>query len=214
MIDFDLSSIEDPEVKRDIIIRRKLFKKHHSGEAFTPADALALVGVSGNPIMDTVQLIDRADRQGQPLDKRKLGQLVAMALLGGTAARTIDVALGTNKHTKWLSTRKWAENPIDGVQEDYIKWGMRRMTGIGFRPLDVGRRSKRYWKNKSVEWKASLTSELREILEDPNLEEADRVNINRRIVELDRIVDGEIVLEQIHFDEVYKKIGELVRKSK
>jgi hypothetical protein len=214
MIDFDLSTIKDPELKRDIIIRRKLFKKHHAGEAFTAKDALALVGVSGNPIMETVQLITRADRQGQALDKRKLYQLISMAFVGGTAARTIDIALGAHPAGKAWSTRKWAENPIDGEQEQFIKWSIRRLTGIGFRPLDVGKRSGRYFKNKSMEWKASLTGRLREILEEPRLPEQDRINILKRINELEKIVDGEMVLEQIHFDEVYKQIGELVRKSK
>jgi hypothetical protein len=214
MIDFDLSTIEDPELKRDIIIRRKLFKKHHSGEALTAKDIVALIGVSGNPIMETVQLITQADRQGQSLDKRKLFQLAAMALIGGTVARTIDIALGAHPEGRAWSTRKWAENPIDGEQEEFIKWSIRRLTGVGFRPLDVGRRSKRYFKNKSMEWKASLTGELREVLEDPGLSIEDRRNVERRIVELEKIVDGEMVLEQIHFDEVYKVIGELVRKSK
>ena len=214
MIDFDLSTITDPELRRDIIIRRKLFKKHHSGEALTAKDVAALVGVSGNPIMETVQLITKADRQGQTLDKRKLYQLVSMALIGGTAARTIDIALGAHPAGKALSTRKWAENPIDGEQEQFIKWSIRRLTGIGFRPLDVGRRSERYFNNKSMEWKASLTGHLREVLEEPRLPEQDRINIEKRINELEKIVDGEMVQEQIHFDEVYKKIGELVRKSK
>ena len=54
--------------------------------------------------METVQLITKADRQGQTLDKRKLYQLVSMALIGGTAARTIDIALGAHPAGKALST--------------------------------------------------------------------------------------------------------------
>ena len=214
MIDFDLSTITDPELKREIIIRRKLFKKHHAGEAFTAKDAATLVGISGNPIMETVQLISNADRVGQALDKRKLFQLGMMAAIGGTAARSIDIALGSHPAGRRISTRKWAENPIDGEQEQFIKWSIRRLTGIGFRPLDVGKRSKRYFKNKSKEWKISLTGLLREMLEDPEIDEIDRSNIQKRVVELERIVDGEMVLEQIHFDEVYKQIGEEIRKSK
>ena len=215
MIDFDLGTIEDPEVKRDIIIRRKLFKKHHAGEAFTPQDFARLVAISGNPILDTILIIDKAGKPGKVLDYRKLAQLTAMAIMGGTAARSLDVAAGANKATRFLSTRKWAENPISKPQEDFVRWAMRRVTGIGYRPLDVAKRSKWYFRNKEIEWKNSLTNRYKEMLENPQLPMTsdDRINIQKRIVELNRIVEGEMVLEKIHFEEVYKKIGELVKKS-
>ena len=219
MVDFDLSTIEDPEVKRDILIRRKILKKHHSGEALNWADSAALIAVSGTPILEGAFMLKEAGRQGGRVNKQKLFQLITSALIGGTAAAALDVAIGALSDpvspSKLLTTRKWAENEIDEPQEKFIKWAMRRITGIGFRPLDVGARSKWYFQKKETEWKNSLTGGLRELLEDnPDLSEQDRHNITKRIFELDRIIDGEIMLEKMYFDEVFEKLGKHTKKKK
>lgn len=219
MVDFDLSTIEDPEVKRDILIRRKILKKHHSGEALNWADTAALVAVSGTPILEGVIMLDEAGRQGGRVNKQKLFQLVTTALMGGTAAAILDIAVASlvdpDSPSKLFTTRRWAENEIDEPQEKFVKWSMRRITGIGFRPLDVGARSKWYFNKKETEWKNSLTGSLKQLLEDnPDLSPEDRHNMQLRIVELDRIVEGEIMLEKMYFDEVFEKLGKSARKKK
>jgi hypothetical protein len=89
---------------------------------------------------------------------------------------------------------------------------MRRITGIGFRPLDVGRRSDNYFKRKEFEWKDSLTGDLRELLKDnPELSPRDRANIEQRIVELEKIVEGEIMLEKLNFEEVFLNLRKNVK---
>ena len=217
-IDFDLSTIKDPELKKEIIIRRKLIKKQLSGEGFTTGDFASLVALSGTPIMDAVIALKEAERSGKSINKARLIQTVTTALMGGTAARALEIGMAAlyPVQTRAFTTRKWAENSIGEPQESLIKWGMRRMTGIGFRPLDVATRSKWYWRNKEKEWKASLTGDLREMLDDPELGllDQDRENINMRIVELEKIVEGEIMLEKIHFDEVYQKLVKQIKKKK
>jgi len=86
---------------------------------------------------------------------------------------------------------------------------MRRITGLGFRPLDVGKRSKWYWINKGKEWKATFTKDLRAELKNPAvpLTGTDRDNINERIIEIEKIVDGEIMLEKLHFQKVLDKLS-------
>jgi len=216
-IDFDLSSIKDPELRKEIIVRRKLLKKQLSGEGFTPGDFAALIALSGTPIMDAAIALKEAERSGKTVNKARLFQTVATAVMGGTAARSLEVGMAAlfPEKSRAFTTRKWAENEIGAPQESLIKWGMRRMTGIGFKPQDVGTRAKWYWRNKEKEWKASLTGDLREMLDDPavSLTGQDRENINARIVELDKIVEGEIMLEKLHFDEVYQKLVKQIKRK-
>lgn len=217
-IDFDLSTVEDPEIRRDILIRRKLLRKHHSNEAFTPEDAAQLIGVSGSPILDGVIMLREASRQGGKVNTPKLMQMITTALVGGTWAALGDIAVASmvdpNSPSKLLTTRRWAENEIGEPEEKFIKWAIRRMTGIGFRPLDVGQRSERYFKNKEREWKESLTGDLRELLEEnPELSPIDRDNINQRIIDLEKIVEGEMMLEKLRFDEVFQNIRKNVKRK-
>jgi len=211
-IDFMLETVKDPEMKKDILRRRALIKKQLSGEGFTSGDTLNLIGLSGSPIMDAVVIFQEADRQGKILDKTKLWQTGMTAVLGGSAARVLEIGMAGlfPEKSRSFTTRKWAENTIDKPSEDYIKWSMRRLTGLGFRPLDVGKRSKWYWINKGKEWKASLTKDLRSELKDPSvpLTGTDRDNINERIIEIDKIVDGEIMLEKLHFQKVLQKLSQ------
>ena len=91
---------------------------------------------------------------------------------------------------------------------------MRRITGIGFRPLDVGKRSERYFSQKEHEWKSSLTGDLRALLEEnPDLSDTDRANMIARINQLEKIVEGEIMLEKLNFDEVFDKLRKGVEKK-
>ena len=217
-IDLDLSTIEDPEVRRDILIRRKILKKHHSGEALNASDAAALVAVSGTPILEGVFMLKEAGRQGGRVNKQKLFQLITSALMGGTAAAVLDIAVASlsdpTSPSKLFTTRRWAENEISEPQETFIKWSIRRISGIGFRPLNVAARSEWYFNKKETEWKNSLTGNLKQLLEDnPELSNQDRINITKRINELDQIVESEILLEKIYFDEVYDKLGKSTRKK-
>jgi hypothetical protein len=211
-IDYMLESVTDPVMKRDILQRRNLIKKQLSGENFTSGDVLNLIGLSGSPIMDAVVAFQEADRQGKVLDQTKLWQTAATALMGGSAARALEIGVAGlfPEKSRSYTTRKWAENTIDKPSEDFIKWSMRRMTGLGFRPLDVGKRSKWYWINKGKEWKMSLTKGLRDTLKDPSvpLTGTDRDNINERIIEIEKIVDGEIMLEKLHFQKVLDKLSQ------
>ncbi len=214
-IDFALDSIKDPELRNDILKRRKLIKKQMSGEGLTSGDLAQLIGLSGTPIMDAVIALKEADKQGKSIDKTKLTQTLGTALAGGTIARILEIGVVALSKTlgdhgsRQYTTRRWAENSIDQPQEDMIRWSIRRMTGMGFRPMDVGSRSEWYWKNKSFEWKNSLTKDLRDMLKSPEipLTGTDTDNINERIIELERIVDGEIMFEKLHFQKVLQKIG-------
>ena len=212
MVDFDLSTIEDPEVRRDMLIRRKILKKHHSGEALNAGDVAALIAVSGTPILEGAFMLKEAGRQGGRVNKQKLFQLVTSALMGGTAAAVLDIAVAALSDpaspSKLFTTRRWAENEVSEPQEKFIKWAIRRVSGFGFRPLDVGARSKWYFNKKETEWKNSLTGSLNQLLEDnPDLPDVDRHNITKRINELNKIVEGEIMLEKMYFNEVFEKLG-------
>ena len=211
-IDYMLETVTDPVMKRDILRRRNLMKKQLSGEGFTSGDLTNLIGLSGSPIMDAVIAFQEADRQGKVLDSTKMFNLATTAVMGGTAARTLEIGMAGlfPEQTRAFTTRKWAENTIDKPSEDFMKWSMRRITGLGFRPLEVGKRSKWYWINKGKEWKASFTKDLRSSLKDPSipLSGTDRDNINARIIEIEKIVDGEIMLEKLHFQKVLEKLSQ------
>lgn len=208
-IDYMLETIEDPELRREIRARRSLIKKKLSDEAFTTGDALNLIGLSGTPIMDVVVMMQVADKQGKTVNKRQLYQSGLTAVMGGTAARLLEIGMAGlfPEASRAFTTRAWAENPIGGEQEEFIKWAMRRVTGLGFRPLDAANRSKWYWINKSREWKSALTEDLRDSLEDPAITEQDRENIAARIIELEKIVDGEIMMEKLHFQKILEKMN-------
>ena len=218
-IDFDLSTVEDLEIRNDILARRYLLKKHHTREGFTPKDAAAMVAISGTPILDGVIMLDAASRQGgKAVSPAKITQMITTALMGGTAAALLDISVAAlvdpNSPSKLLTTRRWAENDISEPQERFIKWAMRRITGIGFRPLDVGKRSERYFSQKEHEWKSSLTGDLRALLkENPDLSDTDRANMIARINQLEKIVEGEIMLEKLNFDEVFDKLRKGVEKK-
>jgi hypothetical protein len=217
-IDFDLSSIEDPKIRNDILIRRKLLRKHHTKEGLTAEDLAQLIGVSGSPILDGVIMLKEGSRQGGKINKAKLTQMITTALMGGTAAGVLDIAVGAitdpNSPNKLFTTRRWAENEIGEPEEKFIKWAMRRLTGIGFRPLDVGQRSESYFKRKEFEWKDSLTGDLKDLLKDnPDLRSRDRANIQARIIELEKIVEGEMMIEKLRFDEVFENLRKNVKSK-
>jgi hypothetical protein len=219
-IDFMLETVDDPETKLDILKRRKLMKKRLSGEGFESGDLLSLIGLSGTPIMDVVVMMQQADRVGKTIDYRKLYQSGATALLGGTSARALEIGLeglvetdivpeNVEEGIRSYTTRRWALDPLDKKSEDFIRWSMRRMTGLGFRPMDIGERSEYYWSNKAKEWKSSLTKALKERVEDPEvpLTGQQREDLNQRILDIEKIVDGEIMLEKLHFQKVLQKLS-------
>ena len=210
-IDMDLSTVEDPEIRKEILLRRKLLKRAHTGEGVVAEDLGALVGVSGNPLMDGLIMMTESSKAGKKISKPKITQMVGTALMGGTPAALLDIAaanlFGPSETGKLLSTRRWAENPIDEPQERMLKWAMRRIMGIGYRPLNIGSRSEWYFKNKEREWKLSLTGNLEQLLKDnPGLEKQDRLNIEKRIFELHKIIEAEMGLEKLRFQEVYEKL--------
>jgi hypothetical protein len=219
-IDFMLETVDDPETKLDILKRRKLIKKRLSGEGFESGDLLSLIGLSGTPIMDVVVMMQQADRVGKTIDYRKLYQSGATALLGGTSARALEIGLeglvetdivpeNVEEGIRSYTTRRWALDPLDKKSEDFIRWSMRRMTGLGFRPMDIGERSEYYWSNKAKEWKSTLTKALKERVEDPEvpLTGQQREDLNQRILDIEKIVDGEIMLEKLHFQKVLQKLS-------
>jgi hypothetical protein len=217
-IDYDLSSIQDPEIRRDILIRRQLLKKHASNEALTPADVAQLIGVSGSPMLDGMILLQRASQQGPRVNRAQLTKLITGALIGGTAAAALDVAVAglsdPNSPSRLFTTRQWAENEIGEPQEKFLKWAMRRVTGIGFRPMDVKQRTDRYWANKEKEWKDSMTGQLEGLLkENVDLSDQDRTNIQMRINEINKIIEGEIMLEKLHAEEVWQNLRKNVKKK-
>jgi hypothetical protein len=210
-LDFMLETVDDPETKREILQRRKLLKKRLSGEGFEAGDLLSLIGMSGSPIMDTVVMMQTADRAGKTINYPKLIQTGTTAFMGGTAARTLEIGLEKffPEQSRAITTRRWALNTIDKPSEDFIRWSIRRLTGLGFRPMDIGERSEYYWSNKAKEWKATLTKEIKASAEDPEvpLTGEERDAINERIAEIEKIVDGEIMLEKLHFQKVLDKLS-------
>jgi len=207
----------------DIMKRRKIFKRQLSGEGLTAEDALSLIALSGSPILDAVMVTQKAGEIGSKVDKTKVVNLLLMALMGGTQAKLLDASvaqlsdyLGGPTGSKLWTTRKWAENAIGEPQERMIKWAMRRMTGIGFKVANIGSRSEWYWKKKEREWKLSLTGNLVEALNDPELQlpDQDRENIEARIFQLHKIVEGEIGLEKLRFDEVYQNLLKQIKEKK
>jgi hypothetical protein len=89
---------------------------------------------------------------------------------------------------------------------------MRRVTGVGYRPLDIMKRKERYFTSLKKEWNLALTEDLKKQLEDPLITPEETNNINERIFELEEIIDSEITLEQLRFDEVYSKIDKVMKK--
>ena len=74
------------------------------------------------------------------------------------------------------------------------------------------KRKERYFTSLKKEWNLALTEDLKKQLEDPLITPEETNNINERIFELEEIIDSEITLEQLRFDEVYSKIDKVMKK--
>ena len=214
----------DPEERKDILERRGLWKKHIGGQKWTASDLGKLVGLAGSPLMDAVIIMKETEKAGKKIDKARLAQTFGAMLLGGTVYRVADIGLGAipvtaevldvpvGKYATAYSTRRWAESPVGAPQEEFIRWAMRRVTGVGYRPLDIMKRKERYFTSLKKEWNLALTEDLKKQLEDPLITPEETNNITARIFELEEIIDSEITLEQLRFDEVYSKIDKVMKK--
>lgn len=132
--DLDARTDLDPEEKQKIAQRRAAVVRNIGRQVWGWQDVFLMAGATGNPIAEFIFAAFDADKQNRPIHWQRFGA----GLIGGSAVKTIDVAIGAVDPRSTLSTRRWAvsEDP-DGTEEG-IKWAFRTMVGLGWRIEEVG----------------------------------------------------------------------------
>ena len=156
----DLSQ-HSPKEAKEMLQRRSLWSKHMNGELWSASQALDLIGLAGSPILDMVQYIEDTDQPYKTFNMKDVYKRFGALMLGGTLHRIADITLARYDNYKDLSTRSWAIREDDRETEDFIRWSIRRVSGMGYtRPKNIFTGGKKYFSQMETRWKASLVHPL------------------------------------------------------
>ena len=147
---------------RQVLNRRELWARHASGETFNLKEVLGLIGMSGTPIVEgAIQVFD-ADERGTDNPLIVGAQTLGPLIVGATPWALVDVAMGAFSSrfdaAAALSTRRWARSPMGEVDDGYMRWVTRRLTGLGWRTANTPKAKKKYLDKVSAQLLNALDS--------------------------------------------------------
>ena len=179
----DMPTATEEERRRVGMIRKFLVEKDRgTGKiGIGLADSLDFIGMAGHPFLEIWVLAAQEETQGKDVYWGRFGRRAANMLLGGTLAKSIDVAAGGELGEKFpalsgLSSRYAYSDPLSGEGEEYIRWGIRNVTGLGWKPQNLHKRSARYFENTKQRWGDSLVAPVLRAAKDSKKEWLDVEN--------------------------------------
>ena len=133
----------EPGKVKELLNRRDLWRKHATGETLSMRESLGLIGMSGTPLVEGMFKVFDAWENGADdptaLATRTFGPL----LVGATPYAMIDVVSGSLSHdvdtAAAMSTRRWARSEVRQEDEQWLRWSIRRLTGLGWRSVKTER---------------------------------------------------------------------------
>ena len=161
----DMADATDEERKRVGKIRKFLVEKdRETGRiGIGLADSLDFIGMAGHPLLEIWVLAAQEEAQGKNVYWGRFGRRAANMLLGGTYAKSLDVAGASElgEHVPGMrafSSRYDFADPLSGEGEEYIRWGIRNVTGLGWKPQNLHKRGGRYFEKLKQRWGDSLVA--------------------------------------------------------
>ena len=150
---------------RRITAERELLIKTKGGQRGNMSDHLALVGLAGSFLMNTVAAMQRGGKPGQAeVSWQSLTNKVAPLALGGTSWRVIRTVLGDEALPGELdydfSRRGWADAQLPQGEQDRLKYYIRGITGKYYNPQLERERGIKYFKDQERVLKSSMTRPL------------------------------------------------------
>ena len=135
--------IDTPDIMDE---RSRLLALRNSGRMMTGRQAGKLLGLQGSavlPLWDLVVLNDRIDpRSGRQVPWPEVFRRhVFPWLIGGTPTSVLDVAVAASGDvtSDWTS-RLQALDEDERFEEEFMRWVIRKLTGVGFRPAAIDRK--------------------------------------------------------------------------
>lgn len=115
----------------------------------TMGDVLKLMGISGSVWSDVFTMVNEASEKGQYLDPEKLYNATSTALIGGGFSKVIKMFMGATDGDAYLMsgyTERAGQSP--DVRESFIRFSVRGLLGIGFRPMYIGDKNSSEYKDR------------------------------------------------------------------
>ena len=149
------------EQKAATLKLRKFMMSKAAGEAgISLADSLDLVGLAGHPILEIWHLAAEAEKRDKPVSLQGMGRRLANMLVGGTYARAFDAIIGGQAPTSAMTSRYRFADPIAGEEESFIRGAIRKVTGIGWQPVNVRKRGEKYFDRLEQRWDDTLVAPI------------------------------------------------------
>lgn len=183
--------VDTPDIMDE---RSRLLALRNSGRMMTGAQAGKLLGLQGSavlPLIDLVIFNDRIDpRSGRQVPWPEVFRRHVLPwLIGGTPTSVIDVAVAASGDvaSNWTS-RLQALGEEERFEEEFLRWVIRKLTGVGFRPAAIDRKLETYTNKMNRQIDSILKDQERE------LRDLDEKNVDGRFDGLIR--DKEAKLEK------------------
>ena len=145
---------------------RKFLMSRTAGETgITLADSLDLIGLAGHPFQEVLYLAQEAEKRDKDVSWAGFAWRFANMMIGGTYAKAADVA-GAAVGAESLTTRYKGMDPIHGEEEEFIAGAIRKITGLGWHPMNVQKRGAKYFDRLERRWEDALIDPISKEIRD------------------------------------------------
>jgi hypothetical protein len=124
-------------------LRKYIIRQLAKGETYGAFDIAQLSSLTGPALRDIVNALQSAGKNRSRSDKLKRDMANGLMLMfaGGTVANAFDVGVGVLDRNNIFTSRRNVELTEDG--ESAMRFAIRRLTGLGFKPRRVTKDKKR-----------------------------------------------------------------------
>lgn len=142
VLDVDLSKLSGDELRRAMMVQNHV-RRVLRGEQFNPKQFMTIIGLSGGPLLGTLQKMQAAEAGGRPFTSKDGIAELARLTFGATPSAALDVAFATMGELGWDAAREWADYGKDQVKrgfsagtaqsnmEGLTAYGIRQILGLG-----------------------------------------------------------------------------------
>ena len=187
-----LQSEASPDVMDE---RSRLLALRNSGRMMTGPQTLRLVGLQGSALLPLFDLIrnDFKTKGGRKVPAPEVfRRFVLPWVIGGTPTSALDVAFAASGDlTSGFSSRLQALDEDERFEEDFLRWTVRKLTGVGFQAAAVDEKLDRYLKTVDRNLDSLIKDQEFKIqqLEDANRDGRYDDLIQRQERSLERMID-------------------------
>lgn len=138
VLDVDITKLPESEQRRAAMVQDHV-RRVLRGEQFNPKQFLTIIGLSGGPLLGTLQKLQAAEAGGKPFTtKDGIGELARLTF-GATPSAALDVAGAVLGELGWDAGRKWGGYGKDQARQGFsagtMKANMEGLTAYGIRQI-------------------------------------------------------------------------------